>query len=215
MFGRISWTLQLDPLPLYDCNKMLEAQGFKSSTYEKFKVLSVTNGIPWYIEQIQGQYTAEDNIRRQCFTAGGVLVEEFDKIFKDLFEEKDTLYKDIILALKDGPADYDSVSRHINYPKSGRLSNYLKDLVVAGFVKQDYTWSLKTGKPTTLNNFRISDNYIRFYLKYIAPKREHIDQKQLKDINLSSLPGWDTMMGLQFENLVANNRHELYKHLNI
>jgi uncharacterized protein len=54
-FGRISWTLSLDPLPLADCNQMLESQGFKSSSYEKFKILSVTGGIPWYIEQMQGQ----------------------------------------------------------------------------------------------------------------------------------------------------------------
>ena len=73
-FGRISWELQVDPLPLADCSKMLEAQGFKSSHTEKFKILSVTGGIPWYIEQIQGQFSADENIRRQCFTPGGMMV---------------------------------------------------------------------------------------------------------------------------------------------
>lgn len=45
--------------------------------------LSVTGGIPWYIEQIQGNFNADDNIRRQCFTTSGALFHEFNKIFQE------------------------------------------------------------------------------------------------------------------------------------
>jgi uncharacterized protein len=74
---------------------------------------------------------------------------------------------------------------------------------------------LKTATEMNLYKYRLSDNYIRFYLKYIAPKRSQIDSKRITKINLSNLPGWESMMGLQFENLVVNNRHELYKVLKI
>jgi len=214
-FGRISWTLTLDPLPLADCNNMLEAQGFKSSSYEKFKVLSVTGGVPWYIEQMQGQYTADDNIKRQCFTRGGILVKEFDMIFHELFEKRDSIYKKIIMALSNGPIGLNEVSQRTDYPKSGRLKKYLNDLIQAGFISRDYTWSLKTGKIMNLSLYRLSDNYIRFYLKYIAPKRIQIEAKRIKKINLSYLPGWEVVMGLQFENLVVNNRDEIFRLLNI
>ena len=40
-FGRISLYPTIEELPLDDCNKMLDAIGFKSSSYEKFKILSV------------------------------------------------------------------------------------------------------------------------------------------------------------------------------
>jgi len=214
-FGRISWKMHLDPLPLSDCNKMLNAQGFKYSPYEKFKILCVTNGIPWYIEQIQSQYNADENIKRQCFNRSGTLYEEFDLIFRDMFEKRDYLYKEIILALKDGPTSYDEISSKAGYPKSGRLTQYLKDLIEAGFVKKDFTWSIKTGKAISLNHYRISDNYIRFYLKYITPRVEAIEKQRINAINLTSLAGWETTMGLQFENLVINNRHEFYNKLNI
>ncbi len=214
-FGRISWELQLDPLPLIDCNKMLEAQGFKNSGYEKFKVLSVTGGIPWYIEQMQGQYSADENIRRQCFTPGGVMVEDFDRIFHDLFEKNDYIYKKIILSLQDGPLNYNEIALRSEYTKSGRLSKYILNLIKAGFIIEDKTWSLKTGKTLKLSVYRLSDNYIRFYLNYIAPRRDKIASKHIKTLAMSSLPGWDAIMGLQFENLVINNRHELYRVLNI
>jgi uncharacterized protein len=67
-FGRISWTLSLDPLPLCDSNKMLEAQGFKATAFEKCKILSVTGGIPWYIEQMQ------DNLQRMKILNDSVLL---------------------------------------------------------------------------------------------------------------------------------------------
>lgn len=215
-FEKISWTtLSIDPMPLSDCNQMLEYQGFRSSAYEKFKLLSVTGGIPWYIEQMQGKLTAEENIKRQCFTRGGILVEEFDKIFHELFEKKDNIYKKIIITLANGPRSYDEISEEINYPKSGRLSGYLDHLIESGFLSKDTTWSLKTGSHIQLYLYRLSDNYIRFYLKYISPKRVHIDAKRITKMSLTQLPGWESIMGLQFENLVVNNREELYKLLKI
>lgn len=214
-FGRISWTLTLDPLPLSDCSEMLKSQGFKTSAYEQFKILSITGGIPWYIEQMQGQFTADENIKRQCFSRGGILVDEFDKIFHELFEKRDDIYKKIIIALENGSRSFNEIAEEINYPKSGRLAEYLEHLIDSGFLTKDFTWSLKTGEIVQLYLYRLSDNYIRFYLKYISPKRVQIEAKRITKINLSQLPGWETIMGLQFENLVVNNRDEIYKLLKI
>jgi hypothetical protein len=45
--GRISYTLTLEELPLSDCNRFWPSD---ISAYEKFKLLSVTGGIPKYLE---------------------------------------------------------------------------------------------------------------------------------------------------------------------
>jgi uncharacterized protein len=214
-FGRISWSLNLMQLPLSDCHQMLKAQGFKGSDYEKFKILSVTGGVPWYIEQIQGQFTADDNIARQCFTKGGVLFTEFEKIFQDVFGKRDKVYKEIVESLANGPADYETISATTGYQSSGRLSQYLADLTNAGFISRGHTWRLSTGKETKVSHFRLSDNYLRFYLKYVAPHAASIEKGRFKKVPLSSLPGWETIMGLQFENLVLNNRESVLAALNI
>lgn len=48
------------------------------SGFEKLKVLSVTGGVPKYLEEINTKLSAEENIKQLCFTHGGMLITEFD-----------------------------------------------------------------------------------------------------------------------------------------
>ena len=95
--GRISLSIELEEMPLYDCNKFWEKKGV--SSYDKFKLLSITGGIPRYLEEIQPHQTAEQNIKRMCFTKGGILLNEFEKIFADIFDKRAEDYKRIVKAL--------------------------------------------------------------------------------------------------------------------
>nr|MBA3814824.1 ATPase [Alphaproteobacteria bacterium] len=214
-FGRISRYINLEELPLEDCNQFLETEGFRGSVYEKFKVLVVTGGLPWYLEQIQATLNADENIKNLCFRKDGILVNEFDLIFHDLFTRKSEIYKKIIETLAKGSLEFNKIYQELNYPKSGILSDYLEELIQAGFVTRDFTWLIKTGKGSRLSHFRLSDNYLRFYLKYVAHNLDKIDRDEFKDISMSTLSGWDSIMGFQFENLVLKNRKKVRKILEI
>lgn len=214
-FGRISLYITLDELPLNDSNKLLEVQGFRGSIYEKFKVLAVSGGIPWYLQQIQSNLNADENIKSLCFRRDGILFNEFDLIFHDLFEKRSEIYRPIVEVLANGSKEYNQISQELRYPKSGVLSSYLEDLIQSGFITRDYTWSIKAGKPARLSHFRLSDNYLRFYLKFILPNKMKIEQDSFKNIHMDSLPGWRAILGLQFENLVLKNRKRIWKKLGI
>jgi uncharacterized protein len=214
-FGRVSLALTVDELPLDDCNKLLIARGLRESSHEKFKILSVIGGIPWYIEQVQASDNANRFILRNCFSKGGVLADDFAKIFHNLFHERNVVYKKIVELLVTGPLEFADLCVKLNYKKSGKVSSYLQNLIEAGFVHRDYTWILKTKKEARLSNYRLSDNYLRFYLKYIEPNKNKIELNRFDDFIISSFPGWDCMMGLQFENLVLKNRNCILKALNI
>lgn len=215
-FGRISLKLTLEELPLGDCNILLNEVGFKRSALEKFITLAITGGIPWYIEQINPAYSAIENIKRLCFEKDGLLVNEFNCVFYDLFGRRGEICKRIVESLAKGPEEYTGIVSGLEYHSSGSLSEYLDDLLISGFISRDYVWSLKNGKDSSrLSKFRLSDNYLRFYLKYIAPGLSRIQKNQLLDMPLTSLPGWDGIMGLQFENLVLNNRKKIHDLLDI
>jgi AAA+ ATPase superfamily predicted ATPase len=201
--GRISLELTLYELPLPVCN--LFWRNKKVSSYDKFKILSVTGGVPRYLEEIDPDLTAEENIYQLAFRKGGLLVEEFDRIFSDLFRKRLGKYKEIVKSLVDGSVAMDQIASSIEMEKGGVLSQYLKDLVDTGYISQDTTWNIKNGKESTLCKFRLKDNYLRFYLKYIEPVLTQIEKNRV-----ITPPAWNSIMGLQFENLVNNNFHLLY-----
>jgi len=85
------------------------------------------------------------------------------------------------------------------------MTEYMRDLVLAGFVAKDAVFDPKTGRMTRAEAYRLRDNYSRFYLRYIAPRRESIEKGLLLDVAMDQLPEWEAVMGLQFENLVLGN----------
>jgi AAA+ ATPase superfamily predicted ATPase len=210
--GRISYTLTLEPLPLADCDRFWPDS---ISAYEKFKILSVTGGIPKYLEEVDPKQPAEDNIKRLCFTRGGFLVEEFDLIFSDIFLRDSEDYRRIVEALCAGAKEVGEIEDSLHRSTAGRLPEYLRELELAGFVARDYTWNLRTGEDGKLSRFRLRDNYLRFYLKYIRKNRQKIERENYELKSLGGLPEWGVMMGLQFENLVLNSRRRLHELLRI
>lgn len=214
-FGRISLQIALAPLSIPECSQFLKALGFKGSPYEIFEILSVTGGIPWYLEKIVPTDTADANLRRLCFQKDGILVSEFDRIFEDLFSKNGKRYKDIIQTLGDGTRTLADIRESLNYPKSGTLSQMMDDLITCGFVSRHYQWSLKTGRISKQSLYRLSDCYLRFYIKYIEPNRLKIEQDNYQEFSISQLPGWESMMGIQVESLLLQNRSLLSQALGV
>jgi len=213
--GRITIDLVLEELPLSVCNAFWHPKEKLISAYEKFKLLSIIGGIPRYLEEITPTLPAEKNIQNLCFTRGGLLVREFDEIFSDLFSRRSASYKEIVTSLADGPRELLEICKDLQQTRGGIRSKYLDDLVKAGFIQRDFSWHLQDGKESKISRFRLSDNYLRFYLKYISRNRSKIQKGDFTLSSLIKLPGWEGIMGLQFENLVIHNRKKVLKLLEV
>lgn len=205
-FGRISKKITLRELSITHCNQLLKVVGFDRSPQEKFLYLSLTGGIPWYIELINPAYTAAANIKALCFDSDGILVDEYKYIFHDLFGNRSEIYEKITRFLSGQIAEYDDIVKGIQYTSSGVLSDYLEELIEAGYISRRFAWDFKTGKEKRISIYHLSDNYLRFYYKYIQPKLNLIRKGQYQQQAATSLPGWSSITGFQFESLVLNNR---------
>ena len=203
--GRISHTIELQELPLSICNQFFQQPGCRVSAYERFQILSVTGGIPLYLENVEPKQSAQHNIKRLCYSKGGLLTKEFKQIFSDLFSNKSPLYQQIVEQLVYGPLDNLSLCKKIKASPSQATSDAFNHLVKAGFIKRDFTWDIKNGKFGKLSVYRLSDNYVRFYLKYIEPALPQIEQGFSASEDLQTFKQINTILGLQFENLVNNN----------
>lgn len=213
--GRISCTVTLEELLLEYCNQFFRSYAQNISAYEKFKLLAVTGGVPRYLEEIRPELTADQNLKKICFTKGLFLFDEFDRVFSDIFLKNSDIYRKTIVALVENKLSPSALASKVGVALGSKISKYFNELELAGFLSRYYTWDIKKGLPSKLSHYYIKDNYTRFYLKYILPNRHKIETGAFDDKSLSSLTGWTSIMGLQFENLVLNNRKKIWELLEI
>ncbi|MDX2050061.1 MAG: ATP-binding protein [Rickettsiaceae bacterium] len=214
-FGRINLTISLEPLSIPESAELLRTLGMQLSHYDMYKLLSIVGGVPWYLEQFNPGMTADDNIKQLAFERNGLLVTEFDRIFHDLFNRKGFTYKKILDSLKDGARTLSEIRQSIEFAHSGTLSQMMDHLIVAGFVVKQSLWSFKTAQPLKQSLYRISDPYMRFYLKVIEPNLGAILDGGFDQVPLSTSLGFETHMGLQLEALLLQNRPLLLEKLGI
>lgn len=214
-FGRVGLIVALEDLSLFESVSFLKAAGLRTSPEECLKFLSILGGIPWYLERLKPSHTADENIKQLCFTKSGLLVEEFDRIFHDLFSIKGAIYRNIIQILSVGHHTLCDLQEALKYPRSGTLSQHLKQLITAGFVSSHPAWSLKKRQIGKQSFYQLCDPYIRFYIKYMQPRLTQIKNGSFDYKRLSDLPEWSSIMGLQLETLLLKNRKFIWELLNI
>jgi len=141
------------------------------------------------------------------------LFNEFETIFADIFERRAEDYKEIVQTLINGAQATSTICDKLGMKQTGAFSKMLNGLLLSGFIQRDYVWSGNTRKK--LSKYRLSDNYLRFYLKFIEPQKHLIEQDIYNELHVENLPGWASYMGFQFENLVLNNVALIIKKLDI
>lgn len=213
--GRISRDVVLRELPLRDCVRFWGKKAKRMSTRDIVDILSVTGGVPKYLEEIDPSVSADENIRRLCFRPSGPLVHDFTQIFNDVFGASATGKREILRILGDGAKTGSEIAEFMGTERGGHIARNLEELALAGFVAQDSGLNPETGSRARQGRYRLADNYTRFFLRFIEPHLPEIEAGRFAFASLDSLPGWETTLGLQFENLVVNHAMELMPFLHL
>ena len=213
--GRFSRDYILPELSLCECAEFWDRQRNRIDEREIFDVLSVTGGVPRYLEEIDPGVSADENIRRLCFLPSGELYKDFDAIFDPSLDGSVPLKRKILELLSNGPKSGAELAEKTGEGRNGRFSDVLKELALGGFITDDMGKNPATGKDIRVGTYRLKDNYTLFYLKYIAPHKHEIALGTYKYVALEHLPGWHSIMGLQFENLVVNNAMDVVRHMGL
>lgn len=213
--GRPTLNLLVGELPLRDCARFWGRRASRTAPGDMLDILSVTGGVPKYLELVNPRLSPAENLKALCFTPGGILVDEFDDIFTDVFEGKGTVKRRILECLGNGSFGGKELANMLGMDNNGHLLDDLKELETAGFITRDGGVNPLSGARMRLFRYRISDNYTRFYIKYIASNRELIDKGLFRFTDLEQLPGWASILGLQFESLILNNMAGLLRPLGL
>ena len=213
--GRRSYDLTVPELPLADCVKFWGKSAKRENANDILDVLSVTGGVPRYLEEINPSLSADENIRRLAYLPKCVLAEDFEDMFRDVITGEPGIRADILRVLVGTPKNVSEISDALGKKKNGHLSSALEELAESGFIVADQGFNPETGKQTNSLRYRLRDNYARFYLRYIEPVSRMVENGAFAFTSLDQLGGWSAVKGLAFENLVVNNVRELLAPLDL
>lgn len=203
--GRFSRDYILPELPLSDCVKFWGRAARRINPREIIDVLSVTGGVPRYLEEIDPGLSADENIRRLCFTKEGELFNDFNAMFSEVFGEEAVIKRRILNSLAESSLSGAEIAAKLNLENNGHFARQLRALAESGLITPDSGRNPETGEEARVSRYRLRDNYTRFYLRYVEPRHTEIEVGAFKFASLSALPGWNSILGLQFENLIVNN----------
>ena len=202
--GRRSLDVVVPELPLAECVKFWGEKAARTDVREIIDVLSVTGGIPRYLEEVNPSLSAVENIRRLCFAPQSLLRMEFDDMFNDVVTAKQKFAARVLRTFVDGPKSGAEVAKVLGVDTGGDVSSALSMLRESGFLAEECPLNPETGELLRERRFRLRDNYTRF-----------LDEGAFLFSSMSELEGIETVLGLAFENLVVNNYRMLlpYMHL--
>ena len=214
-YGRRSLDIVVPELTLKDCARFWSGRSDRVSVRDILDVLSITGGVPRYLEEVNPSQSVDDNIRRMAFRPDSILRRDFDEMFKDVITKRPRMVATVLEALIEGPMTMSEISGAISVGVGGNVSAALNQLVEAGLVARDIGMNPETGDEIRERRYRLSDNYVRFYLKCIRPAAKTIDAGTFRYSRLGRFEEWNAVKGFAFENLIVNHYGELLPYLHL
>ncbi|MFC1572341.1 ATP-binding protein [Candidatus Eisenbacteria bacterium] len=210
LYGRIDNIIHLGPLEFADARTGFFAN---RSVLEALEYYLVFGGVPKYLEMYAANRSVRLNISNLCFKPGAYFLEEFERLFASHFG-KVHHYRSVVEFLAGRAfASREEIAKHTGLHSGGRISGFLENLVLAGFIES--YGSIHSPRATRLKRYRIADPYLRFYFRFICPLVGRIARAQEGVPLPQALPEkrYGIFLGLAFESFCSQHAHSIAKTL--
>lgn len=209
LHNRITRKIRLLPFNLNETEIFLNRNGIKYTRYDVIQVYMALGGVPHYLEKLNKGLSVPQNIDALCFSKDGALNEEFNRLYVSLFDDSER-HMIIIRALA---AINNGLTRNELIEKSGLASGgdfslKLEELIESGFVTEYPYFQNKK----QLTRYRLSDEYSKFYLKFIEDNKHAGEGTWQRLSNSQSYKSWS---GFVFETLCLKHIQQIKKALRI
>ena len=170
-------------------------------------------GVPKYLELYQKSKSVRLNIADLCFKKNAYMSEEYQRIFISHFGKVPYYQRIVEYLAQRGFANRDQILRHCQLKSGGRMSTFLEDLDLAGFI-EGYS-PVHKATSTHLRRFRIADPYLRFFFRFISPQLNRIrtDSEGIPFAHALPESRYLPYLGLAFEQFCHSHAHTIARRL--
>lgn len=214
LYGRITRKIRLLPFTLSETERYLKSRHIALERKQIIDIYMAIGGVPKYLSYIARGRSAAQIINEVCFSINGALYQEFDNLYKSLFDNFEH-HIAIVKALSkatDGLTK-EEILHKVKLTSGGTSSKIIEELVDSGFIVYMPSFNKKKNKGI----YRLIDEYSLFYLTWIAESSgiglESVDPDfWIKKYGTSK---WNAWSGCAFESLCLKHIQKIKKALGI
>lgn len=175
LYGRRTAQIRLMPLSFQ------EVYSVQDLPFEKaVEQYAVTGGVPKYMEFFNDRDDLFKQIEEEVLSKNGFLYDEPDFILKDEVSSA-VNYFSIIRIISDGNHKLGKIAGALGIQTSG-LTPYLSTLIELGLVKKETPATEKNSEKSRRGLYFISDNFMRFWFKYVYPYKGELELDNIKPV---------------------------------
>jgi AAA+ ATPase superfamily predicted ATPase len=209
LHNRITQKMKIEPFNLQETEEMLLAKNCVVDRYQIVQLYMTMGGIPYYLDAIQPNWSAAQNIQQLFFEKSGLLKNEFFNLYRSLFRKYDIYEKIVeVISTKTQGLQRGDIIKLSGTASGGTLTKVLADLEESGFISS-YR-SLDNKQKNII--YRLADFYTAFYFKFIKAGKYNGGDCW---INLMDNPVQRTWQGFTFEQVCIDHVTQIKKALGI
>jgi len=216
LHNRVTMRMRLEPFNLQETKAYLQNSGIQLKNQQILLIYMVTGGVAHYLSGIKKGLSAAQNIEMIAFNEKGILFDEFNNLFSSLFNNPDvcTQIVQAISGYQYGVGKREllkSIGKSLVGDSGVKKLNELEE---AGFI-MSFTPHYHTRQGIY---YRLIDEYITFYFKWLAPIKKSLQRKALEKgywQSIQQTPAWYNWLGYAFESVCYKHLHVIRKALSI
>ncbi len=214
LHGRVTKKIRLLPFTLSETEKYFKSRHIDLDRKQIMDIYMALGGVPKYLSYVARGKSAPQIINELCFSSKGGLYDEFNNLYKSLFESYEhhiAIVKALAKAVKG--LSKDELLSKVKLASGGSSSRIIEELMDAGFLICEPSFNKKKRSGI----YRLVDEYSLFYLTWIAENvsisLESVDPEYwIKKYDTSK---WHSWSGCAFESLCLKHIQFIKKALGI
>ena len=208
LHNRLTGYINLKPFTLNECEQYVKSKNIIMSQHQILQCYMIFGGVPFYWSLLKKGKSLPQNIDEILFSDNAILKNEYDNLYRSLFNKPEQYIKIIeALTKQTNGLTRDEISSETKIPTSGDFTKKLEELEHCGFIRKYIPFGYKQNKVL----YQLMDNFTLFYHKFM--KNQNYDENFWKNsINTPRVNAWS---GLAFEKVVLQHLAQLKSALGI
>ena len=209
LHNRVTHKMLISPFCLEEMEQYFHSKGFNYERPEMIDCYMAVGGVAYYLSLFDRDKSVAENINSLCFTRGGELTDEFNKLYNSLFKKAEN-HIAVINALssaRKGMTRLELISK-AKLSNNGNLTTLLEELETCEFIRSYRPF----GKEKKDKMFQLTDQFSLFYLHFMKTECDYGKNYWLQKIGEPDYIAWS---GYAFETVCLHHIDQIINALGI